>query len=326
VPRAVLYIFPSLMTSHIISWGGNELGASPVLPSRASIVSIDAILPNLNTLDSESSPSRASVLEVDVKESADSAIEKTKRETCAQVKAEAKAKKEEERERRDKKRETRMAASPVQAAKKAEGHVATATTSSQNPSCAPGGYLFCKMIAEAAEAAMAEMIVADSVTQITSPSPSPKDMPSPVFKSTTDSRDDSVVPSAKSPRKTPASPRSEPRNVGGFSSPIKRSSIANLMSRRPASSISTTSATATAWSTSNMSSAALLSQGLNLNRGKREGHRAVESQTKPAINPMEVEVQTVKSRTPVSAYARADGSYLRHEKYFFKDGNITFLV
>jgi hypothetical protein len=75
VPRAVLLSFTFLMTSHILSWGGNH-DASPALPSRASIVSIDAILPNLNTRDSEGSPSRASVLEAEVKESSDSADEK----------------------------------------------------------------------------------------------------------------------------------------------------------------------------------------------------------------------------------------------------------
>jgi hypothetical protein len=301
------------MTSHILSWGGNELGPSPVLPSRASIVSIDAILPNLNTRDSdsESSPSRASSLEVEIKESDDSAIEKAKRGAYAytRVKVEAKAKKEEERGRLDRTRETRMAASSAQAAKQAEGQATVAaTSSSQNPA-------FCKMIDEAAEVAMAEMNVADSVTRITSPSPSPS--PS------TDPRGSSVAPPAKSPRKTSASPRSESRNVGGFSGPVRRSLIANLVSRGPASSISTTSATATAWSTGKMSLAALLSHGLNLNKGKREGHRAAESQAKPA---MEVEFKTVKSRTPTSTYACAHNSYLRHEKYFFKDGNITFLV
>jgi hypothetical protein len=297
------------MTSHILSWGGNELGPSPVLPSRTSIVSIDAILPNLNTRDSdsESSPSRASSLEVEIKESDDSAIEKAKRGGYAYtwVKAEAKAKKEEERGRLDRTREIQMAASSSQAAKQAEGRATVAaTSSSQNPA-------FCKMIDEAAEVAMAEMNVADSVTRITSPSPS------------TDPRGSSVAPPAKSPKKTSASPRSESRNVGGFSGPVRRSLIANLVSRGPASSISTTSATATAWSTGKMSLAALLSHGLNLNKGKRESHRATESQAKPA---MEVEFKTVKSRTPTSTYACAHNSYLRHEKYFFKDGNITFLV
>jgi hypothetical protein len=297
------------MTSHILSWGGNELGPSPVLPSRASIVSIDAILPNLNTRDSdsESSPSRASTLEVEIKESDDSAIEKAKRGAYAytRVKVEAKAKKEEEGGRLDK---SRMGMSPVQAAKQAEGRATVAaTSSSRNPA-------FCKMIDEAAEVVMAEMNVADSVTRITSPSPS------------TDPRGSSVAPPAKFPRKTSASPRTESRNVGSFSSPVRRSLIANLVSRGPASSISTTSATATAWSTGKMSLAALLSHGLNLNKGKREGHRAAESQAKPAINPMEVEFKTVRSRTPTSTYARALDSYLRHEKYFFKDGNITFLV
>ena len=55
-----------------------------------------------------------------------------------------------------------------------------------------------------------------------------------------------------------------------------------------------------------------------------ESPNTTESQAKAAINFIEVEM--AKSRTPSSAYQGADQSFPRHEKYFFKDGNITFLV
>jgi hypothetical protein len=55
-----------------------------------------------------------------------------------------------------------------------------------------------------------------------------------------------------------------------------------------------------------------------------ESPNATESQAKAGINLVGVEM--AESRTPTSVSQGADHSFPRHEKYFFKDGNITFLV
>ena len=151
----------------------------------------------------------------------------------------------------------------------------------------------------------------------------PEDEPSPSSKSAVphgpdaSSGKDSIFPS------TEPSPL---RNAGGSGSSTQRPPISNTSSRGPASSLSTASATATTWSTSNLSPATLLSQELNssLSKRKQEAPRTTEYRAGTPISPLVLE--TSEGRTPASTYPGADDSFLRHEKYFFSDGNITFLV
>jgi hypothetical protein len=297
----VLVSFSHLMASHIV-------------PSRASIVSIDSVLPN--TPECFLSTAAAEVKET---ATAVAGAEKAKQEPYAKV-AHAEAKKEQVAA--DRQRVADKAAARGTA--KASSAATTTTTSLRSQTWSPGSSWFLSKIAAAQEATTAEVAMAEAAPTTRTATPVPKDESSPSLKSISPHRSDAP---ANPPGKGSVSSsweRSPLRNAEGSNSPTQRPPITNSASRGPASSLSTTSATATAWSTSNMSSASLLSRELNLGKEKQEAVRAAESLVNVAVSPLEVEA--CESRTPASAYQGADDSFLLHEKYFFKDGNVTFLV
>jgi hypothetical protein len=69
---------------------------------------------------------------------------------------------------------------------------------------------------------------------------------------------------------------------------------------------------------------------------ERETSSTVQEATGPAREPLAERMTSLfaepsgsETLTSASAYQRADtadGSFTRHHKYFFKDGNVTFLV
>jgi len=67
----------------------------------------------------------------------------------------------------------------------------------------------------------------------------------------------------------------------------------------------------------------MLSDALDRSPGVQETFRAAESQTK-GVNSSVIELSG--GRKPTRAYLEANTSFVRHHKYFFRDGNITFLV
>ncbi|KAI0250019.1 hypothetical protein BJV78DRAFT_1376974 [Lactifluus subvellereus] len=73
-----------------------------------------------------------------------------------------------------------------------------------------------------------------------------------------------------------------------------------------------------------MSPAPLLPQELELGKENQEAPRASEYQARTLISSLVTE--TGEGRAHASTYLGADDSLLQHEKYFFNDGNITFLV
>ena len=57
-----------------------------------------------------------------------------------------------------------------------------------------------------------------------------------------------------------------------------------------------------------------------------EAPRAAESRARAKGAMSYLMIEPGRGKTPGSSYPGADDPFLRHEKYFFKDRNITFLV
>jgi hypothetical protein len=51
----------------------------------------------------------------------------------------------------------------------------------------------------------------------------------------------------------------------------------------------------------------------------------VLSSEKSVQTPLGVHISDLR-KTPKGGYATSDDSFIRHDTYFFKDGNVTFLV
>ena len=338
-----LFILSSLMAPHLVSWSGNEPIVSPVLPSRASIVSVDSILPDTRGSSLSTTGAKAKAIP-DAVADVNAAAEKEKQESNAhatRVRADAAAARARKKEERRLEKEWEMAElrakqveeqaanlramATIRAARtsSAEEQIAKQRTadkaareaarlSSTNAITAPrwgpagsgSGWIFNKLTQPAEVAAAAPL----------------KDESNPSSKSiTSHGSDTSVEPPGKSTY--PSSEVGPLGNVGGSS---QRPPIANSASRDPVSSLPTTSTRKIAWATINMPPASLLSQELEPGKESQEAPRAFEYQAGSSINSLVTE--TGEGRPPANAYLGADDSLLRHDKYFFNDGNITFLV
>jgi len=72
----------------------------------------------------------------------------------------------------------------------------------------------------------------------------------------------------------------------------------------------------------------LLSDNLEISPTIEGAPHATDSQAKHT-SPQVIEPSGSRACSSVSVYPGADaawGSFIRHHKYFFKDGNVTFLV
>jgi hypothetical protein len=319
------------MAPHTISLGRNENGVLPALPNIASIISIDSILPDTRKGSLKATETEAQAI-ADVAAFITAAAKRAKKEAdvlAALAVAEAAAaevRKEEERKRLEK--ESAMA---MIRAKQHEEQVAVQRAADNAKRETPRALLAKATVASPRHSAWGLFNKFTQAVEATSTivvPPAPEDEQNPSLKSTVphgldaSSDKDSIFPS------TEPSP-SLLRNAGSSGSSTPRPTISNSSSRGPASSLSTASATATAWSTSNLSPATLLSKELNssLSKGKgkqkQEPPRAAEYRAGTPISSLVLE--TSQGRTPDSTDPGAD-SLIRHEKYFFSDGNITFLV
>jgi hypothetical protein len=71
----------------------------------------------------------------------------------------------------------------------------------------------------------------------------------------------------------------------------------------------------------------ILSDNFEASPGDQGVHRLAESQpTKTASQVIEPNGTRRSTTTTIYSETGADGSFMRHNKYFFKDGNVSFLV